>query len=127
MPTCGTSSPTCPSSPATTSACALHGLPVAFALTGAKADERETLLSLLDAESQLTTECPGQTLIGDKDYFGHEFEQRLAELVSGCCGRPAKVRPRGTEAAQYPGGPGHYREPGLAHVRGPVSARVRDG
>ncbi|WP_030914389.1 IS982 family transposase [Streptosporangium amethystogenes] len=60
--------------------CTLHGLPVAFALTGAKANERETLLDLLDAESQLTTERPGQTLIGDKNYFGHEFEQRLAEL-----------------------------------------------
>lgn len=49
--------------------CTLHGLPVAFALTGAKANERETLLDLLDAESQLTTERPGQILIGDKNYF----------------------------------------------------------
>lgn len=30
--------------------CSLRGLPVAFALTGAKADERETLLDLLAAE-----------------------------------------------------------------------------
>lgn len=30
--------------------CTLRGLPVAFALTGAKADERETLLDLLAAE-----------------------------------------------------------------------------
>ena len=28
--------------------CTLHGLPVSFALTGATADERETLLSILD-------------------------------------------------------------------------------
>ena len=60
--------------------CTLHGLPVAFALTGAKADERETLLDLLAAEPQLTTEHPAQTLIGDKNYFGREFEQQLAEL-----------------------------------------------
>jgi hypothetical protein len=60
--------------------CTLHGLPVAFALTGAKADERETLLDLLAGESQLTAERPGQTLIGDKNYFGREFEQQVAEL-----------------------------------------------
>lgn len=62
--------------------CTLHGLPVAFAfaLTGAKADERETLLDLLAVEPQLTAERPGQTLIGDKNYFGREFEQQLAEL-----------------------------------------------
>ena len=60
--------------------CTLHGLPVAVALTGAKADERETLLDLLAVESQLTAERPGQTLIGDKNYFGREFEQQLAEL-----------------------------------------------
>jgi hypothetical protein len=60
--------------------CTLHGLPVAFALTGAKADERETLLDLLAVEPQLAVERPGQTLIGDKNYFGREFEQQLAEL-----------------------------------------------
>ncbi|WP_405607440.1 IS982 family transposase [Streptomyces sp. NBC_01511] len=60
--------------------CTLHGLPIAFALTGAKADERETLLDLLAVEPRLTAEHPGQTLIGDKNYFGREFEQRLADL-----------------------------------------------
>ena len=59
--------------------CTLHGLPIAFALTGAKADERETLLDLLAAEPQLVADRPGQTLIGDKNYFGREFEQQLAE------------------------------------------------
>ncbi|MEW2490600.1 IS982 family transposase [Streptomyces sp. NPDC048411] len=60
--------------------CTLHGLPVAFALTGAKADERETLLDLLAVEPQLIDERPGQTLIGDKNYYGREFEQQLAAL-----------------------------------------------
>ncbi|MEU9987411.1 IS982 family transposase [Streptomyces sp. NPDC048045] len=60
--------------------CTLHGLPIAFALTGAKADERETLLDLLTVEPRLAAEHPGQTLIGDKNYFGREFEQRLADL-----------------------------------------------
>ncbi|WP_329359970.1 IS982 family transposase [Streptomyces anulatus] len=60
--------------------CTLQGLPVAFALTGAKAEERETLLDLLAVEPQLSGERPGQTLIGDRNYFGREFETRLAEL-----------------------------------------------
>jgi len=60
--------------------CTLHGLPVAFAPAGAKADEREALLDLLAVEPQLTAERPGQTLIGDRNYFGREFEQQLAEL-----------------------------------------------
>jgi hypothetical protein len=50
--------------------CTPHGLPIAFALTGAKAHECETLLDLLAVEPQLTDERPGQTVIGDKIYFG---------------------------------------------------------
>jgi hypothetical protein len=53
---------------------------VTLAVTGAKTDERETLLDLLAAEPQLTAEHPGPTLIGDKNYFGRGFEQQLAEL-----------------------------------------------
>jgi hypothetical protein len=60
--------------------CTLHGLPVAFALTGAKADERTTLLDILDTETDLVAARPGQTLIGDKNYYGATFERELAEL-----------------------------------------------
>jgi hypothetical protein len=61
--------------------CTLGGLPIAFALTGAKADERETLLDIFATEPTLVTDRPpGQTLIGDKNYFGREFETQLAEL-----------------------------------------------
>lgn len=60
--------------------CTLHGLLIAFALTGAKADERETLPGMVDAEPALVTARPGQTLIGDKNYFGAAFERRLAQL-----------------------------------------------
>ncbi|GAA2244180.1 hypothetical protein GCM10010430_27440 [Kitasatospora cystarginea] len=59
--------------------CTLQGLPIAFALTGAKADERETLLGLLAAECELLRERPRQTLIGDKNYFGRSFERQLSE------------------------------------------------
>lgn len=56
--------------------CTLHGVPVGWALTGAKADERETLLSIL-------TDLPGpasghrQLAIADKNYFGRQFEAEL--------------------------------------------------
>jgi hypothetical protein len=59
--------------------CTRQGLPIAFALTGAKADERETLLGLLAAECELLRERPRQTLIGDKNYFGRGFECELSE------------------------------------------------
>jgi hypothetical protein len=58
--------------------CTLHGLPVAFALAGAKADEREVLAGLLSAGPDLITARPGQTLIGDKNYYGADFEAALA-------------------------------------------------
>jgi hypothetical protein len=58
--------------------CTLHGLPVAFALTGARADEREVLLGMFTAEPVLVTSRPGQVLIGDKNYYGRDFEAALA-------------------------------------------------
>jgi len=57
--------------------CTLGGLPVGFALTGAKADERQTLLGIFTAEPTLVADRPGQTLIGDRNYFGKDFEQDL--------------------------------------------------
>ncbi len=58
---------------------ALGGLPVAFALTGAKADERQILLGILDADPALVASRPGQILIADKNYYGASFEASLAE------------------------------------------------
>ena len=57
--------------------CTLGGLPVGFALTGAKADERQTLLGSLDADPALAAERPGQILIADKHYYGNDFEHTL--------------------------------------------------
>lgn len=59
--------------------CTLGGLPVAFALTGAKADERHTLLGILTADPTLAAGRPGQTLIADKNYYGTDFEHQLTE------------------------------------------------
>jgi hypothetical protein len=69
--------------------CTLHGLPVGFALTGAKADERQVLLGILDADPALLADRRGQTLIGDKNYYGRDFEATLAEAGLGLL-RPAR-------------------------------------
>ena len=66
----------------------LHGLPVGFALTGAKADERQVLLDIL-ADPALTADRAGQVIIADKHYYGREFETRLAH-AGMCLLRPAR-------------------------------------
>ena len=58
--------------------CTPAGLPVAFALTGAKADERETLLGMLDADPGLLAARLNQQLMADKNYYGKQFETELA-------------------------------------------------
>lgn len=60
--------------------CTLHGLPVGYALTGAKADERQAFLDILAGTPVMNAICangPRQILIGDKNYFGKEFEATL--------------------------------------------------
>ena len=74
----------------------LGGLPVGFALTGAKADERQMLLDILAADPALTAARPGQTLIADKNYYGAELRSRPGRgRGCGCCARPAKASPNG--------------------------------
>jgi Transposase DDE domain len=67
----------------------LGGLPVGFALSGAKADERQVLLAIFDADPALLAQRPGQILIGDKNYYGAEFEASLAEAGARLL-RPAR-------------------------------------
>ena len=57
-------------------AATLHGLPVGMALAGAEADERQVLLSVLDDPALAGR--PGQVLIADKNYYGHDFETTLS-------------------------------------------------
>jgi len=59
--------------------CTLTGLPVLFALAGAKADEREILLGMLEAGRDVVADHLGQTVIGDKNYFGRHFEADLTQ------------------------------------------------
>jgi Transposase DDE domain len=77
--------------------CTLDGLLVGFALTGAKADERQTLLDIFTADPGLVGERPDQTLIGDKNYFGKKFEASLAEE------RLRLLRPARKGEAERPG------------------------
>lgn len=56
----------------------LHGLPVGFAITGAKADERQVLLDLIHDDPTPAASRPGQILIADKNYYGRDFEADIA-------------------------------------------------
>jgi hypothetical protein len=81
----GPSTATAPATPATsgdyvcTCSPPCTPLPIGFALTGAKADERTVLLDILHTDPTLSAPRPGQIIIGDKNYFGAEFQTTLAE------------------------------------------------
>ena len=77
----------------------LHGLPVGFALAGAKADERQVLLSIL-ADPALTAGRAGQVIMGDKNYFGAAFEATLADRRL-CLLRPARHGEPGRPGARF--------------------------
>ncbi|MBB5430970.1 hypothetical protein HDA36_001054 [Nocardiopsis composta] len=83
--------------------CTLSGLPVAFALTGAKADERTTLLGMLAEDPPQLAQRPGQTLIADKNFYGRDFERALAWAGLSLL-RPARKgeRPRAGAALLRP-------------------------
>ena len=74
--------------------CAVSGLPVAFALTGAKADEREILLGMLDADANLL--APSRSDVdADKNYYGRQFEATLADAgVELLCAARKGEKPR---------------------------------
>ena len=58
----------------------MHGLPVAFALTTAKTDEREVLVDLFDLDNDgLLTHPDGLILIVDKGYRDAATERLLTE------------------------------------------------
>ena len=59
--------------------CTVGGLPVGYALTGAKADERQVLLDMLASNPGLLAGRAGQIVIGDKNYHGRDFQTTLAD------------------------------------------------
>jgi hypothetical protein len=79
--------------------CTLAGLPVGFALTGAKADERQVLLGIL-ADPALSAGRDGQIIIGDKNYYGQQFEATLADGRL-CLLRPARKGEPARPGAQF--------------------------
>ena len=56
-----------------------NGIPIAYALTNAKTDERDTALAMIDLDTALA-ERAGQTLIADKGYRSKTFETELDAL-----------------------------------------------
>ena len=76
--------------------CTPTGLPVAFALTNPKLDERDIALDIFEHDPRLLAGRHGQTIVGDKGYASNEFESRLAghgvELL-----RPANARRGGRQ------------------------------
>lgn len=58
--------------------CTPAGLPITFALTHPKLDERDIARDMLETEPHLLAHRPGQTLIADKGYASAEFETFLA-------------------------------------------------
>ena len=70
----------------------LHGLPIAWALTGAKADEREILTALLDSNDDLhpSQREAIQLLIADKNYYGRAFEAELDDAGIDLLRKPRK-------------------------------------
>lgn len=78
----------------------LHGLPVGWVLTGAKADERAAFEAVLDHTPGLAEAAAGKTLISDKNYFGEQFETDL-----DTCGidllRPTRRREKPRPGQQF--------------------------
>jgi hypothetical protein len=56
------------------------GLPVAYALTNPKTDEREVARDLLDIDPALTAARTGQTLMADKGYRSKEFDNIMTDM-----------------------------------------------
>jgi hypothetical protein len=71
----------------------LHGLPVGFTVSAAKADERQVLLDLLGTHPALVPSDPRRILITDKHYYGRRFEAELAHAGLTLPRRPRRGEP----------------------------------
>jgi hypothetical protein len=59
--------------------CTPAGLPITWALTDPKLDERQVLMAVLDHDPGLTADRPGLTVIADKGYASAELDAYLAD------------------------------------------------
>ncbi|MGY1700794.1 IS982 family transposase [Geodermatophilus sp. SYSU D00766] len=57
--------------------CTPAGLPISWALTDPKLDERQVLMGILDADADLLAARPGLLLIADKGYVSAELDDYL--------------------------------------------------
>ena len=78
--------------------CTLHGLPVMFAIAGAKADERDVLPGMLETDAALVSARPGQTVIGGQELLRPRLRERGRGQWPGTAppgppGRGPKSRP----------------------------------
>ena len=80
--------------------CTPAGLPVTFAITHPKTDERETFRAMLEAEPGLLANRPGQTLIADKGYASREFDAFLHDQGARLI-RPTFKREPARPGAEY--------------------------
>jgi hypothetical protein len=74
------------------------GLPVTFALTNPKLDEREVARDLFESEPGLLR--PGQVILADKGYVSGEFEHFISENGATLV-RPATRRERGRSTSPF--------------------------
>ena len=107
----------------------LAGLPVAFALADAEADERAVPLAIFTADPDLTTTRPGQAPAGGKNYYGAAFETALADtgiklLRPARHGEPraqphtcSNHRARSSNQSTTPQGPARPRTPRRPHTQ----------
>jgi hypothetical protein len=75
--------------------CTLHGLPVAFALTGAKATDREVLVDLLAVEPSCWPLGQGRSCWPTRTTTAVSWNTSSPSWECGCCDRPARARPSG--------------------------------
>ena len=74
--------------------CTLTGLPVLFALAGAKADEREMLLGMLEEQARTwQTVIPGRRSSGTRTTSAATSRLTWLSVSWRCCARPARARP----------------------------------
>jgi hypothetical protein len=77
--------------------CTLHGLPVGFALTGAKADERQTLLGIFDADPELPAQRAGPSSSWTRTTTAASSKPNSPTPAWTCSDRPARANAHGLE------------------------------